>query len=157
LANVKSMETFHCPDDGLLEIGFGLPVVVPGNVKMSNVIAGNVDEVDELVHVHRGDLVFDLAVFHIVCCLLLETRTCTTVSHPVTSILELFSQFVEADSESGPQENEGKQNDLYNGLGGSGEFSKCFHCLLFLFFVTIQIYKNFLNYLLKCKNFLLKI
>lgn len=53
LVDVKSMETFHCPDDGLLEIGLCLPVVVPGNVKIIYVLAGNIDEVDKLVHIHR--------------------------------------------------------------------------------------------------------
>lgn len=66
LVDVKSMETVHCPDDGLLKIGLGLPIVIPGNVKMVYVIAGNIDEVNELVHVHRGDLISDLTVFHIV-------------------------------------------------------------------------------------------
>ena len=66
------METLHCPDDGLLEIGLSLPEVVPGNVKVENVLAGEVDEVDELVHVHRVDLGFDLAVFHIACFLLFD-------------------------------------------------------------------------------------
>ena len=53
LVDVKSMETIHRPDDGLLEIGLGLPVVVPGNVKIIYVLAGNIDEVDKFVHVHR--------------------------------------------------------------------------------------------------------
>lgn len=53
LVNMKSVETFHCPDDGLLEIGLCLPVVVPGNVKTIYVLACNIDEVDKLVHIHR--------------------------------------------------------------------------------------------------------
>ena len=66
LVNMESMETLHCPDDGLLEIGLGLPIVVPGNVKIIYVLTGSIDKVDKLVHVHCGNLVSDLDIFHIV-------------------------------------------------------------------------------------------
>lgn len=72
------------------------------------------------------------AICHVAVGCLLETRACAAISHPVTGVLELFSKNIEADSESGPQENERKQNYLYDGLDGSGEFSECFHIVCFI-------------------------